>query len=89
MKRKNKDGWVEAILVDHRKADNPYESLYGANWLAKMKAGSSFSKIVDIRDLVDHMYEKSRDAFTVDGVTDESFRIYHDTLSQLTDSACQ
>ena len=54
-----------------------------------MKASSSFSKIVDIRDLVDHMYEKSRDAFTVDGVTDESFRIYHDALSQLTDSACQ
>ena len=46
-------------------------------------------KVVDIRDLVDHMYEKSRDAFTVDGVTDESFRIYHDALSQLTDSACQ
>ena len=35
------------------------------------------------------MYEKSREAFTVDSVTDESFRIYHDALSQLTDSACQ
>ena len=54
-----------------------------------MKASSRFSNIVDIRDLVDHMYECSKAAFTVNGVTDDSFRIYHDALSQRTDSACQ
>ena len=89
IKKKDKEGWVETKIKDHRKAENPYQSLYGDSWLKKLKESSELSKLIDIRDLVDHIFENSKDTFTVDGVTDDSFRIYHDALSQLTDSACQ
>jgi predicted flap endonuclease-1-like 5' DNA nuclease len=76
-------GTYVSVEIDHRKADNPYESLYGADWRARIDESTGMRANVSIRTLWTSVMESTVECFR--GTTHEkTFRIYHDALSQLT-----
>ena len=46
-------------VKDHRKARNPYFSIYGDRWVEKLKSSSSMSKFCCITDLIRFMMKES------------------------------
>ena len=68
-------------------ANNPYEARYGDNWRAEIKKVRFMSKYCDIRDLVRHIHDTTRDAFK--GTKHEqTYQFYHDALITMTDKDC-
>ena len=70
-------------LVDHRKADNPYEARFGDTWKEEIAKSSSLLPFVCITKLIEHMVEATREVF-VDTVYEDNFVFYHDALSLMT-----
>lgn len=71
----------EGLIVDHRKADNPYESRYGEGWKKQQVKDSYMLKAyVDIRDMVRHICKKSEELMKGTKHEDNWF-FYHDALS--------
>ena len=66
----------ELSKIDHRKADNPYQSRYGDNWLDNIKLTRQLSAHGDIRDLVLHIVDVTKAA--------GKKYFYHDALSLMT-----
>ena len=68
--------------TDHRTAPNPYLSLYGTNWVAKINNSVTLKHTCDIRELVTHAYDKTKQAFANTKYRDNFF-FYNDALSQM------
>ena len=66
--------------IDHRKASNPCESLYGDTWQDKIKTVSALSTTCCVTDMVRHIYESSK-AFFADTIYAQNWYFYHDALS--------
>jgi hypothetical protein len=50
------------LVVDHRRTDSPYKSLYGEDlYKEKLKKCSQFSMYVDIRDMIEHIVVQSKE----------------------------
>jgi hypothetical protein len=80
------EGAYLSVAVDHRKADNPYESLHGAAWREHIDKTPAMQKYVSIQTLWTDVMDSTVEGFR--GTTHENdFRIYHDALSQLTADA--
>ena len=52
-------GFYPTEMVDHRQAQNPYESKYGDEWEERLKRSSALSPFRPISDLVDFVAEES------------------------------
>ena len=73
--------------VNYLSAANPYEARYGENWESEIKKVKSMTKYCDVRDLVRHIHDSTRDAFK--GTRYEtSYLFYHDALISMTDKDC-
>jgi len=73
-----------ADLVKNYKAEvNPYKALYGDEWESKIAKCTYMSSYVPITDLIDHVYEETRQAF-VASKHESDFLFYHDALSLMT-----
>ena len=48
-------GTFERPLVDHKKAANPFKSMYGDNWYEVIKKTTYMSNYVSVRDLLIHV----------------------------------
>ena len=69
---------------DHRKANNPYLSLYGVPfWRQKVLETPTMKVLLCIRDLVEHIYKETKAHF-VGTVYEDNWFFYHDTLSLMT-----
>lgn len=78
----------QAVVVDHRKADNPYLSLHGENWKEKVRNTTTMKKSMCINTLVKKIYASCEKVF--DGTTHElDWRFYHDALSLMTADECR
>ena len=53
------EGKFDRPTVDHKKALNPYESLYGDSWREEIKKTTYMMKFINVRDLVMHMTVQS------------------------------
>ena len=74
-------------LVDHRKADNPYQSLYGEQWEQHINKCAALSPFRPISDLVDFIAEESN-RLMMESVHEKDWFFYHDALSLLTSKEC-
>ena len=72
--------------LDHREAENPYLSLYGDFWEAKLKASSAVSKTYSIRELVAHAHTETNTSFAR-AMHAEIFFFYYDALTEMNDAA--
>lgn len=72
-----------ARVVDHKLADNPYESLYGASWRDEIAKTTNLIGFVCITALITHIVIESAKLF-VGTVHEHDWVFYHDALSQLT-----
>ena len=70
-------------VVDHKEADNPYESLYGTRWQEVIAATSFLSGYVCITVMITHIIVESAALF-VGTPHEHDWVFYHDALSQLT-----
>jgi predicted flap endonuclease-1-like 5' DNA nuclease len=72
------------LIKDHRKAENPYASLFGEEfWEAKLKQASHMSAYVCITEMVTHIHDES--ARVMKGTVHENdWKFYHDALSLMT-----
>lgn len=70
-------------LVDHRKADNPYESRYGENWEKIMSRTAMLSPYVPITLYIEHIILASTEVFR-DTAYANTWMFYHDALSLMT-----
>jgi hypothetical protein len=68
---------------DHRKTDNPYESMYGDEWNVEILKTAHFNKVKCITEIVEHMVDKKRGGMK-DTKYENDFYFYHDALSQMT-----
>eukprot|EP00957_Ditylum_brightwellii_P136102 10379774-Ditylum_brightwellii.AAC.1 len=64
-------------------ASKPYMSKYGNDWEERLKNSSRMKKLVNIRDLVWHMYKHTKNDFK-DSEYEENFYFYHDAFSLMT-----
>ncbi|KAG9416880.1 hypothetical protein AC1031_001272 [Aphanomyces cochlioides] len=70
-------------LVDHRRANNPYLSLYGTNWRKYIERSTNLKAHVCITSLIEHIMAES--AACMRGTKfEESSLFVHDALSQMT-----
>ena len=53
----------QAVVVDHRKADNPYLSLYGENWKEKARNTTTMKKTMCINTLVQKIHASCEKVF--------------------------
>ena len=67
----------------HRKARNPYFSIYGERWVDKLKSSSSMSKFCCITDLIRFMMKEAEN-FMKGYVHEDYFFIFHDDLVLMT-----
>ena len=82
-----KPGCCQHQSVDYRKTVNLYESRYGSDWQGVIQECSSLSKYVCVKQLILHMDRES--AKIMEGTKYEGKHlIYHDALTQMTDSRC-
>ena len=70
------------ILVNHRKADNPYESRYGENWKESIKRGPKIKATVCITELIEHVVHETKCVFAHMTYAGNCF-FYHDALTQM------
>ena len=59
----------QAVVVDHRKADNPYLSLYGENWKEEVRNTTTMKKSMCINTLVQKIHASCEKVF--EGTTHE------------------
>ena len=71
------------IHIDHRQADNPYESRYGDKWKEAIKRAPKMKGTVCITELIKHMVQETKCIFT-DMKYDGNCFCYHDALTQMT-----
>ena len=71
--------------TDHRKDDNPYESLYGRTWRDEVINSTAMKPFVCITELVTHIYKESEHIMK-GTVHEDSWYFYHDALSLMTSS---
>eukprot|EP00957_Ditylum_brightwellii_P065042 4933729-Ditylum_brightwellii.AAC.1 len=70
-------------VIDHRNANNPYQSHYDDQWIEKIKESTHVKKFVSIHLLVSHMYEETKIAFLGTQHQDDLY-FYHNALSLMT-----
>ena len=71
------------LPIDHRKAANPYESKYGADWKKFIVKSPTFSNSVLITDYITHIMQESKRV--MEGTKhQEDWKVYHDALSLMT-----
>ena len=70
-------------IKDHRKAKNPYLSIYGGIWVDKLNSSSSMSKFCCITDMFRFMM-KEAEKLMKGSVHEDDFFIVHDTLVLMT-----
>ena len=74
---------IDNTEINHRKAANPYQLQYGADWEEKMKASTSMKSYACITELVNHTMVKL--AKVMKGTRHEAdWLLYHDALTLLT-----
>ena len=75
--------------IDHRKAANPYLSLYGEDqWLDKIRNSTTLRKVVCITEIVQQIFKNTKKVFK--GTKYENnFYFYHDALSLMTSVECR
>ena len=66
--------------IEYRAAPNPYLSLWGTNWLAKISTSVTLKHTCDIRELVMHVHNKIKQVFA-NAKCHGNFFFYHNTLS--------
>ena len=66
-------------IRDHRKAKNPYFSIYGERWVDKLKSSSSMSKFCCITDLIRFMI-KEAEKLMKGSVHEDDLFIVHNAL---------
>ena len=71
------------VLVDHRKADNSYESHYGENWKESIKRGPKIKATICITELIEHVVHETKCVFADMNYAGNCF-FYHDMLTQMT-----
>ena len=74
--------------VDHRLADNPYESKYKESWMNHIRQSTALKPFRPITDLVDFMMKESK-ALMANTVHANDWFFYHDALSLLTSKECR
>ncbi len=78
-----KHGAYIDVVVDHRKADNPYLSRYGSDWEMVVAASTALSRFASVKHLVHHIVRASASVMVGTKYAD-SWYWYHDALPQLT-----
>ena len=73
--------------VNHRQAENPYESKYGDEWEERLKRSSALSPFRPISDLVDFVAEESHRLMQGTAHEDD-WVFWHDSLSLFTSKEC-
>ena len=68
----------------HRKAKNPYFSIYSERWVEKLKSSSSMPKLCCITDLIRFMM-KEEEKLVKGSVPEEDISIVHDDLVLMTE----
>ena len=72
------------IRVNHRQADNPYESCYGDNWKESIKRAPKMKGTICITTLIEHiMVQETKCVFT-DTNYDKNCFFHHDPITQMT-----
>ena len=74
----------EYEFIDHRKADNPYESKYGDESINEISKSSTLKLVRPVSDLINHMAVESTEIMK-DTIYKGKALFYHDALSQLTE----
>ena len=73
-------------VVDHRKADNPYQSRFGNAWEAAIGKAKALRKHECVTHLWLHVLQETASVFR--GTTHEdTWMVYHDALTHLTDKS--
>ncbi|CAJ1940687.1 unnamed protein product [Cylindrotheca closterium] len=70
-------------VVDHRKAENPFESRYGQGWEEELRKVLHRNGSVSIAHQVDHIVHESAQTMTGTKPEDD-WRFYHDALTLMT-----
>ena len=73
------------LIKNYKSKYNPYKALYGDEWETKISRCVYMSSFVPITDLIDHVYEHTRQAF-VGSDHELDFFFYHDAISLMTSS---
>lgn len=69
--------------IDHRKADNPYQSKFGDQWEKHLRQSNAFSTCIVVTEYIEFMMEQS--AAVMKGTKHEDdWYVYHDSLSIMT-----
>lgn len=76
-------GAYQPHVIDHRRAANPYESLYGDDWQTHIRKDVRTAGSVCITELIEHMDAETA-AIYKGTKFEDSYFWYHDALSQLT-----
>lgn len=77
----------EQYIIDHRKANHPYMSRYGANWKHYFQKLPSLRQFICIIDLVVHM-KKETDRLMKNTMYEGHGLFYHDALSEVMPLDC-
>lgn len=72
-----------STFVDHKKAENPYLSLYGNTWCDKINESVTLKGTCCITVLIEHMVKESK-SILKGSKWETKMMFYHDALSQLT-----
>ena len=64
------------VMHDHREEPNPYKSRYPDDWEEQLAADLRTKGHVSVKELVTHMFERTREHYEALGVTD--WMVYHD-----------
>ena len=75
-------------VIDHRQADNPYESKYGESWDDQIRMSTALAPFRPISDLVKYMMEECAEMMH-NTVHQDDWFFYHDALSLLTSKECR
>ena len=76
-------------VVDHRRAENPYSSLYGSvEGEKKLRESGGMKKLMCVTEMVDWMMTKTHAEYSGTDQA-ESWMIYHDALSIMCAESCQ
>ena len=76
-------GVPPSYFKDHRKAKNPYHSIYGEGWVEKLKSSTAMSKFVCITDLICFLIDEA-EKLMKGSVHEDDFYIVHDALVLMT-----
>ncbi|RHY15993.1 hypothetical protein DYB32_010693, partial [Aphanomyces invadans] len=76
-------GSYSQLLVDHKKAPNPYESLYGTEWERAVMRSAALKTSICVTTLIEHIVHASA-AVMADTVYAGDWVFMHDALSQMT-----